>query len=323
VHVEGDCRHHHVAGRVRGPAERRFPTRGRRRRRTPGPGDGAGPGRYRDPRTGDCGDWCGGDGSAAVRCRRRAPMCGPTTWPTALNRRGRFRLRGHPFGAAERPCARQRRHVGASGRRVWGPAGASGSIPAMVSQRMPHRVRGDQRGSLNWWAARVASGRCRGIAGRPCSRSFTVWVRWMATPPPVSVSSRVRSRTVISFSADGTSPIVVTIGVVGARRWSTGDRGRVRRRAVLICTRCQPIGGVNRRSLEYVPSMYQHHGKQRGVEGNSGKLEMKPEQAKSLLPGAQQSSGRVLITRRSQVQILPPPTLPRQHCPANTAPPPI
>ena len=53
--------------------------------------------------------------------------------------------------------------------------------------------------------------------------------------------------------------------------------------------------------------MYQHNGKQRYTEGNSGQHEMLSEQVKSLLPGTQQSFGCGLITRRSQVQILPPP----------------
>ncbi len=53
--------------------------------------------------------------------------------------------------------------------------------------------------------------------------------------------------------------------------------------------------------------MYQHNGKQRCTEGNSGQHEMRSDQVKSLLPGSQQSFGCGLITRRSQVQILPPP----------------
>ena len=53
--------------------------------------------------------------------------------------------------------------------------------------------------------------------------------------------------------------------------------------------------------------MYQHNGKQRYVEENSGQHEMRSDQVKSLLPGTQQSCGCGLITRRSQVQILPPP----------------
>jgi hypothetical protein len=53
--------------------------------------------------------------------------------------------------------------------------------------------------------------------------------------------------------------------------------------------------------------MYQHNGKQRYAEGNSGQHEMRCEQVKGLLPGTQQSFGCGLITRRSQVQILPPP----------------
>ena len=60
-------------------------------------------------------------------------------------------------------------------------------------------------------------------------------------------------------------------------------------------------------AAEYVPSMYQHNGKQRYVEGNSGQHEMCSEQVKGPLPGMQQSFGCGLITRRLQVQILPPP----------------
>ena len=45
---------------------------------------------------------------------------------------------------------------------------------------------------------------------------------------------------------------------------------------------------------------------QRYTEGNRGQHEMCPEQVKSLLPGTQHSFGCGLITRRSQVQILPP-----------------
>ena len=55
--------------------------------------------------------------------------------------------------------------------------------------------------------------------------------------------------------------------------------------------------------------MYQHNGKQRYVEGNNGQHEMRSEQVKSLLPGTQQPFGCGLITRRSQVQILPPPPI--------------
>ena len=55
--------------------------------------------------------------------------------------------------------------------------------------------------------------------------------------------------------------------------------------------------------------MYEHNGKQRYTEGNNGQHEIRSEQVKSLLPGTQQSFGCGLITRRSQVQILPPPRM--------------
>ncbi len=55
--------------------------------------------------------------------------------------------------------------------------------------------------------------------------------------------------------------------------------------------------------------MYQHNSKQRYAEGNNGQHEMRSGQVKSLPPGTQQSFGCGLITRRSRVQILPPPPL--------------
>ena len=42
-------------------------------------------------------------------------------------------------------------------------------------------------------------------------------------------------------------------------------------------------------ATEYVPSMYQHNGKQRYTEGNSGQHEVRSGQVKSVLPGMQQS----------------------------------
>ena len=51
-------------------------------------------------------------------------------------------------------------------------------------------------------------------------------------------------------------------------------------------------------AAQYVPSMYQHNGKQRYTEGNSGQHEMRSDQVKSLLPGTPQQFGIGLITRR-------------------------
>lgn len=48
-------------------------------------GHGARPGRLRDPRAGDCGDQCRGDGSAAARCRRRV----------------QWLVKGHGYGAQQ------------------------------------------------------------------------------------------------------------------------------------------------------------------------------------------------------------------------------
>ena len=62
--------------------------------------------------------------------------------------------------------------------------------------------------------------------------------------------------------------------------------------------------------------MYQQSGKQRYLEGNSGQHELRSDQVKSLLPGTRQLFGCGLITRRSQVQILPLP-LPLDEMPGN------
>ena len=58
---------------------------------------------------------------------------------------------------------------------------------------------------------------------------------------------------------------------------------RVRRGPTLGIPRAPPG------SAKYVPSMYQHNGKQRYTEGNSGQHEMRSDQVKSLLPGTQHS----------------------------------
>ena len=53
--------------------------------------------------------------------------------------------------------------------------------------------------------------------------------------------------------------------------------------------------------------MYQHTGRQRGVEGNSGSRRLRLNRSDVYLPGVEWAVGLSLITRRSQVQILPPP----------------